>query len=124
MKAIRVSDVPKVIHHSERDSVIGAWATNQMLITKEEMENSGAKKFVLLEYIIFPPGTSTPKHTDPEGMEAMVYVTKGEAIFSIGDREEKVKGGSVIYIPSGALHYIKNSSKHNLEYVYFTVSLK
>ena len=124
MKAIKVADVTKVVHHSQKESVIGANATNQMMLTKEEMEHSGAKKFTLLEYIVFPPGTSTPKHTDPEGTEAIVYLTRGEAVFAIDDKEETVKGGSIIYLPPGAPHYIKNKSNHNVEYVYFTINVK
>lgn len=124
MKAINVSDVPKAIHHSQKDSIIGANATNQMLLTKEEMEHSGAKKFILLEYIVFPPGTSTPRHTDPEGTEAIIYLTRGEAVFAIEDKEQIVKGGSIIYIPPGAFHYVRNHSNYNVEYVYFTIKAK
>lgn len=51
-------------------------------------------------------GTPGATHTEVE----IYYVVKGEAVLSLGEEKIDIAPGSVVYIPAGCFHGLKNKS--------------
>ena len=63
----------------------------------------------VVEVGVFPPGgPSPPLHVHPHTDESF-YVAEGEATFLLGDRERRVTGGSLVFVPRGTAHTVWNS---------------
>jgi mannose-6-phosphate isomerase-like protein (cupin superfamily) len=58
---------------------------------------------------VFPPGEpGPPLHIHPNTDEAF-YLASGEATFQLGDRELRVTGGGLVFVPRGTSHTVWNS---------------
>jgi len=63
----------------------------------------------VVEFGGFPPGgPSPPLHVHPHTDETF-YVAAGEATFQLGDRERRVTGGTLVFVPRGMAHTVWNS---------------
>ena len=61
-----------------------------------------------------PGGQQTPHQHDSE--QAYIII-QGEGWMRVGDEEENVHRGDMVYIPTGVLHGIKNVSQDKLIYI-------
>ncbi|MBI2127188.1 MAG: cupin domain-containing protein [Thaumarchaeota archaeon] len=77
--------------------------------------NDGAPNFELRKFRI-KPGGSIPKHYHPE-IEHEQYAIKGNYSVGIGDKQHKVKTGDALFIPAGTIHWYKNNSKEDAEFL-------
>lgn len=75
----------------------------QILVSPEQTGNS----YAIIENIV-PPLAGPPPHTHPD--EEVFYVLEGEFDFILHDPEnpQRANAGSVIHVPSMALHTFKN----------------
>lgn len=56
----------------------------------------------------FGPGEGPAPHVHPHTDEAF-YIASGEATFLLGDRELDVSPGSLVFVPRGTPHTLRNS---------------
>ena len=77
--------------------------------------NDGAPNFELRKFRI-KPGGSIPKHYHPE-IEHEQYVLNGNYTVGMGDKQHKVKTGDALFIPAGTIHWYKNNSKEDAEFL-------
>jgi mannose-6-phosphate isomerase-like protein (cupin superfamily) len=61
----------------------------------------------------FGPGQGPEPHIHPHTDEAF-YIASGEATFLLGDREVRVSPGSVVFVPRGTPHTLRNSGTEQL----------
>lgn len=58
---------------------------------------------------MFPPGQPAPPlHVHPHTDEAF-YLAEGDATFLLGDREHRLTGGGLVFVPRGTPHTVWNS---------------
>jgi quercetin dioxygenase-like cupin family protein len=62
-------------------------------------------------------GTGAEPHSHPN--EQWIYVLEGACQGKIGDKEVEAKAGSVLYIPSDTVHWVKATPEADM--VFFTV---
>jgi quercetin dioxygenase-like cupin family protein len=77
--------------------------------------HDGAPNFEMRKFTI-KPGGSIPKHYHPD-VEHEQYVLKGRYKIGIGRRVHEVKEGDSVYIPSGTIHWYRNSGKVTAEFL-------
>lgn len=77
-------------------------------------KDDGAKNFCMRVFEI-APGGYTPAHSHEWEHEIFVHSGNGE-IF-INDQWEAIQGGTVIFMPEGEEHQIRNSGKDLLVFV-------
>jgi quercetin dioxygenase-like cupin family protein len=77
--------------------------------------HDGAPNFEMRKFTI-KPGGSIPRHYHPD-IEHEQYVLKGRYKVGIGDKVHEVKEGDSIYISAGTIHWYKNTSKENAEFL-------
>jgi quercetin dioxygenase-like cupin family protein len=104
-----------VVRESERvskepvDRSDGAYI--QWLISRKD----GARNFELRKFTLSPRGRIPPHlHDDIEHEQ---YVLKGRYTIIIDDKKYKVKEGTVVYIPPGAVHEYLNDSDEEAEFL-------
>ena len=66
--------------------------------------------------ITIPRGTASQPHSHPN--EQWIYVLEGTLRGNVGEQKIEAKAGSVIYIPSDAVHAMKATPDHDV--VFFT----
>ena len=76
-------------------------STRQILIG----EDQGAPNFII-RYFELPPGNASEFHTHAH--EHGVVVLRGRGRVRIGDREEDISFGDVVYVPPDEIHQFKN----------------
>ena len=60
----------------------------------------------------FDPGYVSPKHTHPG--EEIIYVIEGELEYEVeGTPPARYKAGDVLFVPAGAVHWVKNVGSTN-----------
>jgi quercetin dioxygenase-like cupin family protein len=52
-----------------------------------------------------PEGSGPPPHNHP--WDEAFYVTKGELVFGIGDRETIAPAGTLVHLPAGTTHWFR-----------------
>jgi mannose-6-phosphate isomerase-like protein (cupin superfamily) len=62
------------------------------------------------------PGSQQPVHAHPESEQAYVIV-RGSGEMILGDEEHEVGPGTLVYIPPGTPHAIRNEGDEPLVYV-------
>jgi mannose-6-phosphate isomerase-like protein (cupin superfamily) len=62
------------------------------------------------------PGSEQPMHSHPEAEQVYVVVT-GHGLMRVDDEEQPVGPGSLVFIPPGAKHAIRNVGSDQLTYV-------
>ena len=72
-------------------------------------------------YGILPPGSSSGCHVHEPGCEVL-YVLKGEILFNIEGKEERVAAGKIHYCPTGCNHQMLNDTNETAEF--FVVFVK
>ena len=77
--------------------------------------NDGAPNFELRKFRI-RPGGSIPKHYHPN-IEHEQYVLAGDYEMGIGKAVHKLKAGDSVYVPSGTVHWYKNTGKKDAEFL-------
>lgn len=61
------------------------------------------------------PGSRQRLHDHPS--EQVYVLTSGKGLMRVGEEEQAVAAGDLVYIPSGAIHGIENVSEEMLTYV-------
>ena len=84
----------------------------QLLVKREETQGIGNG------YVRLKEGARTPENTHPDE-EEIYLILKGEGLVRIGDEEERVSGGDVLYVPAKTRHEVICDSSAGLEYLYF-----
>ena len=69
-----------------------------------------------LAHAVVKPGVTTLLHRLKKSSE-VYFIISGRGLMSINSRTMKVKPGSTVYIPPGALQCIKNTGRKNLAFV-------
>lgn len=92
----------------------GAYAS-RLLIAEE---NVGSKLFVANRFTLHP-GSETELGRHPALYDEFYYVLSGEGVVTLGDEMEKyaIAPDSVVFIPHGMLHALRNSGDVNLELI-------
>ncbi len=85
-------------------------ATGRVVLGKAD----GAANYCM-RVIEFEPGGETSRHSHPWEHEQFVHAGTGQVF--IEDRWHDVKPGSVVFIPSGVTHQIRNTGKTPLTVV-------
>jgi mannose-6-phosphate isomerase-like protein (cupin superfamily) len=62
------------------------------------------------------PGSGQPIDSHP-GKEQVYVIVRGRGLMRVGDEEEEVGPGTMVFIPSGAGHAIRNTGEEPLVYV-------
>lgn len=62
------------------------------------------------------PGSEQPMHSHPEGEQVYVIVA-GNGLMRVDDEEQSVGPGTLVFIPPGANHAIRNVGRNQLTYV-------
>jgi quercetin dioxygenase-like cupin family protein len=66
---------------------------------------------------IFPPGAAHERHFHPNA-EEVLYVIRGRGAAGTEDEEHEVGPGTAVYIPAGAIHWLRNlDDREELEIV-------
>ncbi len=60
------------------------------------------------------PGSRQRLHDHPS--DQVYVVTAGSGRMLVGEEEQEVRAGDLVYVPSGAVHGIENTSKGMLTY--------
>ena len=83
------------------DEGTSSGVTRQILVG----ENEGSTNFII-RYFELPPGSGSAFHT--HGHEHGVVVLRGRGRVRIGDREQDLAFGDVIYVPPNEIHQFTN----------------
>ncbi len=62
------------------------------------------------------PGSEQPMHSHPEAEQVYVVVA-GTGLMRVNDEEQEVSPGTLVFIPPGAEHSIRNTGSVSLVYV-------
>lgn len=62
------------------------------------------------------PGSEQPMHSHPEAEQVYVIVA-GTGLMRVNDQEQEVGPGTLVFIPPGAKHSIRNTGSVSLVYV-------
>lgn len=72
----------------------------------------------------FPPGKHAPGHIH-NGEEEVVYCLEGTGELVIDGKVEKIRPGTVVYIPPKSLHSVNNTGKKTIKLLFiFSPSVK
>ncbi|PSP94946.1 cupin domain-containing protein [Halobacteriales archaeon QS_4_62_28] len=77
-------------------------------------ESDGTPNFRMRQYKL-EPSAEVPKHTNE--VEHEVYNVSGEYVVGIGDEEHTVSEGDTLLIPAGTVHWFRNESDEESEFV-------
>ena len=78
----------------------------------QQHDLSAPGREVIQVRVDFDPGYVAPRHTHPG--EEMIYVIEGTLQYQIeGQPDATVKPGDVLFVPSGAIHSVKNVGSGN-----------
>jgi len=78
----------------------------------QQHDLSAPGREVIQVRVDFDPGYVAPRHTHPG--EEMIYVIEGTLHYQIeGQPDATVKPGDVLFVPSGAIHSVKNVGSGN-----------
>lgn len=100
MKIVPYSDISATQVENEKVKGVSA----RVVIGKQD----GAENFCMRVFEI-APGGNTPKHAHDWEHEMFIHAGEGE-VFGKG-QWNKVKAGSVVFVPSNAEHQIKSTGK-------------
>jgi quercetin dioxygenase-like cupin family protein len=103
MKTLKYSDIDPTNYNGETVKGVAA----RVVIGKKD----GADNFCMRVFEIAPEG-NTPKHTHAWEHEMFCHAGEGE-VFGSG-QWNKVKAGSVVFVPGNEEHQIKNTGKEKL----------
>ncbi len=79
-------------------------------LQRHDLSVSGREAIQVL--VEFPPGMVFPRHSHPG--EELVYVVEGVFEYQLDGRPPvTLKAGEVLFIPSGAIHAVKNVGRGN-----------
>lgn len=106
MKVIPYTEIEST--HFNNDKMKGV--TARVVIGKDD----GAKNFCMRVFEI-APGGYTPAHSHEWEHEIFVHSGNGEIL--INNQWEAIQGGTVIFMPEGEEHQIRNSGKDLLVFV-------
>jgi quercetin dioxygenase-like cupin family protein len=73
-------------------------------LVRDDNANSGE---ICFWRTLFPPGAAHERHYHPNAAEVL-YVLRGRGGAGTEDEEHEVTAGSVVYIPRGAIHWLRN----------------
>ena len=63
-----------------------------------------------------PPGSSQPTHQH-EAQEQVYVITQGRGVMTLGDEERELVVGTLVFVPPGTPHTIRNDSSEPMTYV-------
>ncbi|MEM2141760.1 MAG: cupin domain-containing protein [Candidatus Thorarchaeota archaeon] len=69
-----------------------------------------------LAHAILEPGQQSQPHLLRTASE-VYYILSGEGVMSIDNEEKMVREGDAIYIPPGAVQFIRNSGREELRFL-------
>lgn len=84
---------------------------SHILLQKDTVPNCN----LAITWVEVEPGFAQTPHSHPP--EQVYIIIQGEGKMIVGQDEENVTVGDLIYIPSNAVHSIKNVGKDNLIYI-------
>ena len=106
MKSVHYSDLPAKSFDGEQvRGVTGRVAIGQA---------DGAANFCMRVFELLPDGY-TPRHR--HDWEHEIFVHSGEGEVFLSDEWQKIKTGSVVFIPGSELHQIRNRGMQKLVFV-------
>lgn len=76
----------------------------RFLVTED---NAGAQE-VCWWRTVFPPGGAHERHLHPNAAE-VIYILSGRGAAGAGEHEQEATEGSVIYVPRGVVHWLRNA---------------
>ena len=77
-------------------------------------ESDGAPNFRMRRYQL-EPGAEVPKHTN--AVEHEVHTVTGEYVVGLEDEEYRVSEGDSLLIPPGTVHWFRNESDEESEFI-------
>jgi quercetin dioxygenase-like cupin family protein len=77
-------------------------------------ESDGAPNFRMRRYRL-APGAEVPKHTN--GVEHEVHTVTGEYVVGLDEEEHRVSAGDSLLIPPGTVHWFRNESDAESEFI-------
>ena len=112
-------DIGKVVHPDKVVPFVPPGCegiyTSRMLL---DAFNSGSEK-MQINHGVLNGGTATPGAAHP-GHDEIYIVMQGEAVLNMDGDEYDIKYGSVVFIPGGTFHSLKNKSETE-DFVILTV---
>ena len=103
-----------IIHESEVEAKELPGRKHKMIVSPWHFGKSRNMCFGIAD---FPPNSHAPEHVHPEEEEIIYFITGYGEMFFDG-KPEKIKKGSVAFIPSKIKHSIKNNSNETMNLVY------
>ena len=79
-------------------------------------EGQFGSKNLSITWVEGGPGSEQAVHAHPANEQVFVIV-RGRGIMKVGDEEQEVGPGTMIFVPSGAGHAIRNTGEEPLVYV-------
>ena len=84
----------------------------QLLVERSQTQGIGAG------YVRLKEGARTEENIHPDE-EEIYLILRGEGIVRIGEEEERVGEGDVLYVPAKTRHAVICNSPRGLAYLYF-----
>jgi mannose-6-phosphate isomerase-like protein (cupin superfamily) len=96
---------PSTTHLGSGEGSKSLWVLGELVTYKVTAEQTGGA-YSLFEVVTRPGGSPSPhiQHQEDE----CFYVLEGEFEFSKGDDTVKAGAGSLVYVPKGTLHGLRN----------------
>lgn len=73
---------------------------------------------IMVGLYVLKKGETNPNDVHPDPYEEVYYVLKGKGILTLGGKRHLIDSGSVVYIPAGMEHQIKNTGAGNLSLLF------
>lgn len=93
----------------------------------ERRDRPGVVSYFLLErgdagqdalavtWVYVAPGSKQPMHQHPE--QQAYIIIEGRGVMQVGEKEQPVRAGELVYIPSNVPHGLKNTGDQPLAYI-------
>ena len=99
-------------HLSESPQHLRGGQTSYLLLT----EGQAGSRHLSITWVEGEPGSQQTLHAHPDSEQVYVIVA-GRGLMHVADEEQQVGPGTLIFIPKGALHAIRNVGSEKLVYV-------
>ena len=79
-------------------------------------EGQFGSRHLAITWVDCPPGSSQPRHQH-DTQEQIYVITQGRGLMTVGDEERELATGTLVFVPPGTPHTIRNASKEPMSYV-------
>lgn len=78
--------------------------------------NQFASRNLAITWVDCPPGSWQPRHQH-DAQEQIYVIIRGRGVMTVGDDEQELTEGTLVFVPPGTPHTIRNESDSPMAYV-------